>query len=44
MVINKFRTCCDPTNDNALHLYQKLGFEQVGVHIIQNWIMKKVLI
>ncbi len=35
---------CDPTNDNALHLYQKLGFEQVGVHIIQNWIMKKVLI
>ncbi len=35
---------CDPKNDNALHLYQKLGFEQVGVHIIQNWIMKKVLI
>ncbi|MBA2748971.1 MAG: GNAT family N-acetyltransferase [Tatlockia sp.] len=35
---------CDPTNDTALHLYQKLGFEQVGVHIIQNWIMKKVLI
>ncbi len=34
---------CDPTNDNALHLYQKLGFEQVGVHIIQNWIMKKIL-
>ncbi|KJH71555.1 GNAT family N-acetyltransferase [Aliterella atlantica] len=34
---------CDSTNDNALHLYQKLGFEQVGVHIIQNWIMKKVL-
>ncbi len=35
---------CDPKNDNALHLYQKLGFEQVGIHIIQNWIMKKVLI
>lgn len=35
---------CDPTNDNALHLYQKLGFEQVGIHIIQNWIMRKVLI
>ena len=35
---------CAPTNDNALHLYQQLGFEQVGVHIIQNWIMKKVLI
>ncbi|MBW4664480.1 MAG: GNAT family N-acetyltransferase [Chroococcus sp. CMT-3BRIN-NPC107] len=34
---------CAPTNDNALHLYQKLGFEQVGVYIIQNWIMKKVL-
>lgn len=34
---------CDPTNTNALHLYQKLGFEQVGVHIIQNWIMRKVL-
>lgn len=34
---------CDPTNENALHLYQKLGFEQVGVHIIQNWIMRKVL-
>ena len=34
---------CDPTNANALHLYQKLGFEQVGVHIIQNWIMRKVL-
>lgn len=34
---------CDPTNDNALHLYQKLGFEQVGVHSIQNWIMRKVL-
>ncbi len=35
---------CDPTNDNALHLYQKLGFEQVGVYIIQNWVMRKVLI
>lgn len=34
---------CDPTNDSAIHLYQKLGFEQVGVHIIQNWIMRKVL-
>ena len=34
---------CDPTNENALHLYQKLGFEQVGVHIIQNWVMRKVL-
>lgn len=34
---------CDPMNDSALHLYQKLGFEQVGVHIIQNWIMRKVL-
>lgn len=34
---------CDPTNDNALHLYQKLGFEQVGIHIIQNWVMRKVL-
>ncbi len=34
---------CDSTNDSALHLYQKLGFEQVGVHIIQNWIMRKVL-
>ncbi len=34
---------CDPTNDNALHLYQKLGFEQIGVHIIQNWVMRKVL-
>lgn len=34
---------CDPANHNALHLYQKLGFEKVGVHIIQNWVMKKVL-
>lgn len=34
---------CDPTNDNALHLYQKLGFEQVGIHIIQNWVMSKAL-
>ncbi len=34
---------CDPTNDNALHLYQKLGFEQVDIHIL-DWIMKKVLI
>lgn len=34
---------CDPTNDNALSLYQKLGFEQVGVHIL-DWVMRKVLI
>ncbi len=34
---------CDPKNDNALHLYQKLGFEKVGVHTIQNWVMRKVL-
>ena len=35
---------CDLTNDNALHLYQKLGFERVGAHTNQNWTMKKVLI
>jgi ribosomal protein S18 acetylase RimI-like enzyme len=35
---------CDPTNDNALHLYQKLGFERVGAHTNQNWTMKKVLV
>ncbi len=35
---------CDPTNENALHLYQKLGFEKVDVHIIQNWVMKKALV
>jgi len=34
---------CDPTNDNALHLYQKLGFEQVGIHFDRDWIMRKVL-
>lgn len=33
---------CDPTNNNALHLYQKLGFEQVGV-IGTSWVMKKLL-
>jgi ribosomal protein S18 acetylase RimI-like enzyme len=35
---------CDPTNNNALHLYQKLGFERVGVHTNQNWTIKKVLV
>lgn len=34
---------CGLTNANALHLYQKLGFEQVGL-IGTSWVMKKVLI
>jgi ribosomal protein S18 acetylase RimI-like enzyme len=33
----------DPKNTPAFHLYQKLGFEKVGV-FQTNWIMKKVLI
>lgn len=34
---------CEPTNKNALYLYQKLGFVQVGV-IGTSWVMKKVFI
>ncbi len=34
---------CGSTNDNALHLYQKLGFEKVEVFDI-SLIMKKLLI
>lgn len=34
---------CDPTNNHALHLYRKLGFEQVGL-IGTSWVMKKVVI
>lgn len=35
---------CDPTNNTALHLYQKLGFKKVGIHTNKNWIMGKVFI
>jgi ribosomal protein S18 acetylase RimI-like enzyme len=34
---------CSSTNDNALHLYQKLGFEKVEVFDI-SFIMRKILI
>ena len=35
---------CDPTNNTALHLYQKLGFKKVGIHTNKNWIMGKLFI